>query len=290
MLPMIRRYCITHEKPLLPESWYDECIALGGFRPDSALHVRNLDSFWHEARPVAFGAAGSYVLPIALEKVPGDVELVEISSYRKRILPFPEGTESVRYPTLRQLNCDRVEREAELATFTPRNGLTFLVSQPLYFKKSVKSHYATIHHRRDILDYTAIAVEMGVLDADSAAEFLAAKHFIPGGVELGIFPKRWLVQTLSAIEVVGRQFVQRYANRLRRYNTYQIRAVGFLSERLGSFFLIRQLMAEYSNNIPAEIFGHMTVMVEGKSGYSAGLAERPGGRSGRYQLTHRRAR
>lgn len=288
---MIHRYCISHKKPLLPESWYDECISLGDYQPDSELHVRHLDPFWHQARPVAFGAAGSFVLPIAVERNSGDAELIELSSYRKRILASPEGVESVRYPTLRELRCDRVEREAELATFVPRDGLPFLVAQPLYFKKSVFKHYAAIHHRRDILDYTAIAVEIGVLDADTASEFLDAQHFVPGGVELGIFPKSWLVHILSAIERVGRQFVKRYGARLRRYNTYQIRAVGFLSERLGSFFLIRHLMEEYSNNIPAEVFGHMTVMVEGKSSYSAGLAEQPRKWSGRgHQLTQRRTR
>ncbi|MGE2692684.1 hypothetical protein [Mycolicibacterium pulveris] len=289
-MSMINRYCVSHKKPLLPESWYDECISLGDYQPDSALHVRHLDPFWHEARPVAFGAAGSFVLPIALERVSGDAELIEVSSYRKRILPSPQGVESVRYPTLRELRCDRVESESELATFMPEEGLPFLVSQPLYFKNSVFKHYATIHHRRDIVDYTSIAVETGVLDSATASEFLAAKHFIPGGVELGVFPKWWLMNVLSAIERVGREFVQRHGSRLRRYNTYQIRAVGFLSERLGSFFLIRHLMERYSNNIPAEIFGHMTVMVEGRSGYSAGLADQPRKWSGRYQLTPRRTR
>lgn len=283
---MIRRYCVSHATPLIPDSWYDECIAMGDFQTDSPLHVKNLDQFWHEARPIALGAAGTHVLPIALEKVSGDTRLVEISSYRKRILPYPEGVESVRYPTLRELSCEKGVDAPQLTTFTPRAGLDFLVAQPLYFKNSVSRHYGSIHHRRDILDYTSIAVEMGVLDSDSAAEFLAAKHFIPGGVELGIFPKSWLVQTLSAIERVSRPFVQRNADRLRRYNAYQIRAVGFLSERLGSFFLIRHLMELYSNNIPAEIFGHMIVMVEGRSSYSAGLAEH--GRSRRYQLASRR--
>lgn len=286
---MIRRYCVTHTKPLLPASWYDECIAMGDFQTDSALHVRHLDRFWHEARPVAFGAAGTHALPVALEKLSSDTRLIEISSYRKRILPYPAGVESHRYPTLRELSCEKEGIEAQLATFTSAADLPFLVAQPLYFKKSVFNHYAMIHHRRDILDYTAIAVEMGVLDSDSAEDFLAAKHFIPGGVELGIYPKPWLTQVLSAIERVSRQFVQRYANRLRRYNTYQIRAVGFLSERLGSFFLIRDLMEQYSNNIPTDIFGHMTVMVEGKSNYSAGLADGPPKRSWRY-LTPRRTR
>src|ERR1700741_116374 len=66
--PMIHRFCISHKKPVLPESWYDDCISLGDFQSDSVFHVRQLDRFWHEARPIAYGAAGTHVLPVAIER------------------------------------------------------------------------------------------------------------------------------------------------------------------------------------------------------------------------------
>ncbi len=286
---MIHRYCISHKKPLLPESWYDDCISLGDFQSDSIFHVRQLDRFWHEARPIAYGAAGSHVLPIAIERFSSGAKLIEISSYRKRILPSPEGTESRLYPTLRELDFENFGKEAELSVFIPRADLEFLVAQPLHFKKSVVGHYALVHHRRDILDYASLAVEMGVLDSNSASEFLAIKHFIPGGVELGIYPKSWLIHALSGIELVSRQFLNRYGNRLKKYDRYQIRAVGFLAERLGSFLLIRHLMETYSNNIPADIFGYKTVIVEDNSRYSAGLTDRPRNWSSWYHPKHRRA-
>jgi hypothetical protein len=286
---MIHRYCISHKKPLLPEGWYDDCISLGDFQSDSVFNVRQLDPFWHEARPIAYGAAGTHTLPIAIERFSSGAKLIEISSYKKRILPSPEGTESRLFPTLRELNLENFGKEAELSAFIPRADLEFLVAQPLHLKKSVVGHYASVHHRRDILDYVSIAVEMGVLDSNSAAELLAAKHFIPGGVELGIYPKSWLIQVLSGIELVSRQFLDRYSNRLEKYNRYQIRAVNFLSERLGSFFLIRHLMEKYSNNIPVDIFGYMTVVAEDKSGYSAGLADQPKNWPSWYHPTHKRA-
>ncbi|KUI06099.1 hypothetical protein [Mycobacterium sp. IS-3022] len=214
-------------------------------------------------------------MPIAVERFSGDAEFIEISNYRKRILPSPEGTEAYKYPTLRELHLENFGKTAELSVFIPRPELEFLIAQPLHVKKSIFGHYKAVHHRRDILDYTSLAVEMDLLDSESASEFLAAKHFIPGGIELGIYPKAWLVQALSSIELLGREFLNRYGSRVKKYNAFQIRAVGFLSERLGSFILIRHLVEKYSNNIPAEIFGHMTVIVEGDSRYSAGLTERP---------------
>ena len=274
---MIHRFCISHKKPLLPECWYDDCISLGDFQSDSVFHVRQLDRFWHEARPIAYGAAGTYVLPIAIERFSSAAKLIEISSYRKRILPSPEGIESQSYgyPGMRELSLENFGKEAELSVFMPRADLEFLVAQPIYFENSMIGQYTLYHHRRDILDYTSLAIEMGVLDSNSASEFLGAKHFIPGGVEFGIYPKSWLIHALSRIELVGRQFLYRYGNRLKKYSKYQIRAVGFLSERLGSFLLIRHLMEKYSNNIPADIFGYMTVIVEGNSSYSIGLTDRP---------------
>lgn len=267
---MIHRFCITHKKPVLPESWYDDCISLGNFQPDSVFHVRQLDPFWHEARPIAYGAAGSHVLPIAIQRFCGAAELIEISTYRKRVLPVSTGLECPLYQ--RALSLENDGNEAELSTFVPRGGNEFLVAQPLYLEDSILGQYAANHHRRDILDYTSLAIELGVLDSNSASEFLAAKHMIPGGAETGIYPKVWSLQTLSKIERVGRQFLCRYGNRLRKYDDYQIRAVGFLSERLGSFLLIRHLMEKYSNNIPAELFGYLTIIADEESSYFVGTA------------------
>lgn len=272
----VLRFCISHEKPLLPETWYDDCISLGDFKSDSEFHVRKLDSFWHEARPLAYGAAGTYVLPVAIERHTCSAELIEISSHRKRILPSAEGimSRSYGYPAVRELTIEDPKKEAELSAFAPRDGLEFLVAQPVYFKNSIIGQYEDAHRRRDILDYTDLAREMGVLDSKSAAEFLHGYHFIPGGIQLGIYPRSWLIETSSKIEFVSRQFLRLYGRRLKRYDSYQIRAVGFLSERLGSFLLMRDLMEIYSNRIPADIFGYMTVVTKDNSSYSIALADR----------------
>ena len=272
---MIHRFCVSHTKPLLPESWYDDCISLGDYQSESLSHVRQLDQFWHDARPIAYGAAGAYVVPIAVERFSNNAELIEISSCRKRVLPTAAGVESKVYPTMRELSVKDFEAEASPSIFVPRPGHDFLVAQPLHFEISILGQYAISHYRRDLLDYTSLAIEMGILDSDSASDFLALKHFIPGGVELGIYPKSWLIPALSKIELLGRQFLNRYGDRLKRYNNYQIRAIGFLSERLGSFLLLRHLVEKYSNNIPYDIFGYMTVIVEHGSKYSQSFVDRP---------------
>ncbi len=269
----VHRFCITHVEPLIPQSWYDDSIALGSYQPDSVSHISQLDRFWHEARPVAYGAAGTHVLPVAIERFAGSADLIEISLHRKRILLSPVGVVS---PVLGgwELSVEESREKTELSSvIIPPNESGFLVAQPLYLKDSIIGQYAECHYSRDLLDYTSTAIELGVLNNHTAAEFLITKHLIPGGIEFGIFPKSWLVPALSEIERVGRQFLSSYGDRIKLYDKFQIRALGFLSERLGSFMLLRHLKEKYSNNIPANIFGYMTCLVETGSTYIGGVAD-----------------
>jgi hypothetical protein len=273
--PTVHRFCITHTQPLIPECAYDDCIALGGYQPDSASHISRLDQFWHDARPIAYGAAGTHVLPIAIEKFAHDADLIEISLQRKRILLTPHGVASDAYQTstIRELTVKECGANTELSSvIIPPNNSGFLVARPLYFDDLVIGQHARCFHCIDLLDYTSLAIEMGVLDNQSSVEFLIAKQFIPGGIEFGIFPKSWLVPALSQIEHVSREFLSRYGDRVRSYNQYQVRAVAFLSERLGSFMLLRHLSEMHPNGIPTDIFGYMTCIVEENSPYSLGVA------------------
>jgi len=273
LAPTIHRFCITHTKPLIPETWYDDCIALGDYQPESVSHVSQLDRFWHEARPIAYGSAGTYTLPIAIEKFADTADLIEISYHRKRILLSPEG-KAGRYYLSRELSVEECVQKTELpSVIAPRNDSGFLVSHPQYLPEMLMGLYASTHHFRDLLDYTSLAVEMGVLDDQSAKEFFTAKLVIAGGTEFGIFPKSWLIPTLSELERVGREFLCLYGNRIKTYNRYQVRAISFLSECLGSFLLIRHLLETFSNNIPADIFGYMTCVVEDGKPFDLGLAD-----------------
>lgn len=270
--PKIHRFCVTHTEPLIPQSWYDDCIALGEYQPDSVSHISQLDQFWHRARPLAFGAAGSYGLPAAIDKLANDADLIEIAMYRKKILLSPEGRPG-SHPRSRELSVRECVEMTDLASpIMPPSDSGFLVSQPIYAEHGLMGLYAGYHPFQDLLDYTSIAIELGLLTHQSALEFFAGKVVIPGGTEFGIFPRSWLVSTLPKLEQVSREFLRRFGNRVKEYDVFQVRAVGFLSECLGSFLLVRHLMARYSNNIPADVFGYMTCVVEEGLSYYAGVA------------------
>lgn len=189
------------------------------------------------------------------------------------MLPSSEGVESELVSGFRELRLGSFQENARLSAYLPRADLEFLVAQPLYFENSVVEKQVQLQHfdRRDVRDYTSIAIEMGALDSDSAEEFLAARHLIPGGSQIGIYPKSWLTCQLAKRELIDRQFLSRYRDRIETYEAIQVRAVSFLAECLGSFLLVRHLTEKYSNNIPAEIFGYVTVILDGNIRRAQGI-------------------
>lgn len=252
---------------MLPVDWYDSSISLGEYQTQSEFHISRLDTFWHEARPVAYGAAGMHALPQAIAKLPAEIQLIEISSYRKRILPLEAGRLSRTYLSMRELTVTEAETAKGLAVFVPTNQEGFLVAAPRPFKMSVLKQYAKYHHRKDIIDYISLAVSLGVLEEAEASELLAMRVFIPGGVQLGIYPRAWLVEALRQIGSVSREFLYRYRDRVYGYDNVQVRAVGYLDERLGSYKLIKYFGEKYAGKPPTDLFGYITTIVEQGSKY-----------------------
>jgi len=281
----VPRFCVTHKEPMLPRSWYDYPLALGEYLPESPFHISKLDPFWDAARPIAYGAAGSFGVPAALSRYPSTAPLVEISTFRKRCLPTKEGRadNGPGGGSWRELEIDEAERRTDLERFAPPHG--YLFNSPLFIPASVGAHYASCHNFQDLLDYASLAIEVGVLDDRDAQEMLGSKHLIPCGAEVGVFPRDWLVPTLTAIEKVSREFLIRFGDRVRTYDDYQVRAVGFLSERLGSYLLLRDLLAKFAGTrltdlpndnslpLPQEVFGYKTIVNDNGGTYAPGRAE-----------------
>lgn len=290
---MIHRFCVCHRQPLLPDSWYDDCLPIGNFRPGSRCQVSQREPFWlgtgvAASRKLVLASGdceAAHRLPSAIEQYAPSADLIELSSYRKRIFPSPQGRESPVFPTLRELTVTEAAHRTDLTAFEPPNE--FLVAWPLFFEDSLLEDYARKHRAQDLLDYTSTAVELGFLDDYTSSEFLRSKISLPGGLFFGVFPRLFLLAALPAIDRVGQAFLRRYGERLEGYDDYQIRTVGFLSERFGSYLLLGSLMQAYSisgsladmpdratrfiDGVPPGILGHMTVVTEGGASYSRGV-------------------
>lgn len=254
-----RTYCVTHAAPLVPDHLADYIIGIGDHRPKRGAHISTLDVFWDRMRPYAYGAAGNYVIPRAIDAT-GSPDLTGIFSHRKLIVRTQMGTPSALVPFWHEISIDDAKRIPR-REIEPRPGFEFLIGLPLTFHCGVVDHYIDAHRGIDLFEYVSMAVELEILTLDQAQEFAKEKIFIPGGCELGVYPTAWVRPVLEKLELLGREFVTRCAPRLRTYDNYQARAVGFLAERLGSFLLLSELRTRFPAGVPRELCGFLSVIV-----------------------------
>jgi len=263
-------YCVTHAEPLVPEQLFDYAIGLGSYRPTRGAHVSELDTFWHESRPLSFGAAGNYCIPIAARRRPAS-PVIGIFSRRKIVLQNPHGTPS-GLKFWRDLDVDDA-RAIHRAEAGPRDGYEFLVIHPFVAHDGLGQQYADSHHAVDFHDYLAIAHQLGILDATALEQLPREKMFFPGGCELGFYPSEWIVPTLEKLALAGREFIKRHADRIATYDHYQVRAVGFLAERLGSYLLMRELQRRFPDRLPAQLIGNACSLTQKGGTYSVAVAD-----------------
>ena len=263
-------YCVSHAEPLVPEALYDYAIGLGSYRPKRGAHVSELDTFWHESRPLAFGAAGNYCIPIAAGRRP-NAAIIGIFSHRKIVLQEPHGTPSgSNFWRDLEVSDARAIRRAEAG---PRDGYEFLVIRPFLFDGGMGKQYAEEHHEVDLLDYLAIAHGLGILDTAASRQLPLESMFFPGGCELGFYPTEWIVPALEKLALAGKEFIKRHADRIATYDNYQVRAVGFLAERLGSYLLLRELQRRFPDRLPAQLIGNACSLTQTGDSYSAAFAD-----------------
>lgn len=246
--------CVTHQKPMIPTNWFDVELALGDYKTGDDYHISNLNLYWHNNRSLAYGAAGSYSMPDLLQKAGVWEGLVRITSYRKAVVKNPV-TLPVPPSAGMYFMSSRVAGETELTSLLPHAASEFLVARPIRCEPSVFDQYSKLHKICDLINYCSLAIDLEILDEREAREFFSVKYLIQGGVELGVFPVRWLHGVLGQLSALGREFLDRHGKRVINYDSYQIRSVGFLSERLGSYLLLKELKRRFPGGVPSSTFG-----------------------------------
>ncbi len=128
--------------------------------------------------------------------------------------------------------------------FTPRPGHDFLVFM-MMCPNGVAAQFAQAHlgGEYDWQEYTDIAASMGT-------PFIDGTIFIPGGVQLGVFPGSVIVDILTKVHAVNLAYAARHRERIRG-----TRNVSFLAERLESCLLGQELTRRYPTRFPTEILG-----------------------------------
>jgi hypothetical protein len=240
--------CLTHIPLWVDYPDYVTPIYCGQAQGDGLLNLRDLAPEWEPYHPVLGGSAGAFAFKNYLIKHRPQVQKVGICQYRKFVSRTRIGTQAANYQVMDVLTKDQLSA-LPLADLMLPGDERFLIGQPGQFTMNGNNfdylyQYKDVHHVEDFLRFTAEAVELGVLDKNEVPVFFQQNIFFPGGVELGFFPADFWIRSITALEDVVRACVNRYATR--REGT-QARVWSFCMERLGSYFLIRQLASEPSS-------------------------------------------
>lgn len=205
------------------------------------------------------GALGPIIIRKIVEEM-GSSGIVSIWQYRKFVTATKYGSPSPDYPNMYML--DETMASALRVSDKDRGDENFLLCPPVNIGNLYR-HYSSVHNIADLLRYVAIAIELGVLTADESYSFLTMGHLISGGIELGTFPAHWWSPTCQKVGQVSIAFAERHQP-FHAEDPYQKRAIAFCQERLGSYLLIKELLARFNGNIPTTLFGTMhTVAADG---------------------------
>lgn len=233
--------CLTHVDPWFTYPEYVINIYSGDAQGPGKLNLRDLAPEWEQHHPVLGGSAGAFAFKNYLLREHPGVKQVGVCQYRKFVSRHRIGSPAKNYQVMDVVSKCQVQEiplHDELLS-----DHAFLIGKPGQFlingaEFDYLYQYKDVHHVEDLLRFTAEAVAQGLISKNDVHPFFGEKIFFPGGVELGLFPADFWIETVTGIESVIRACVSRYGT---RRDGVQARVWSFCMERLGSYLLIKHL-------------------------------------------------
>jgi hypothetical protein len=195
--------------------------------------------------PQLGATVGAFALKNYIVENKLQVRQIGICQYRKFVSAGPISDVAVpNYPAMDAVSRQMVE-ETALADVLLPGDRDFLLARGGNVQGGYLSQYNDAHLVQDFLRFTSEAVELGVLSSSEVVPFFNSHAFMPGGVEIGVFPTDFWVSAITAVESVVRACLTRYPY---KREGYQARAWSFCAERLGSYLLLRHMTSEYGGS------------------------------------------
>ena len=280
--------CMTHVPLWIAFPDHVTTIHLGQAQGEGKLNLRDLAPEWEPHHPVLGGTAGSFALKNYLRRHRPDATRVGICQYRKFVSRDRiSGVRDAKYRAMDVVPKSMLEGPQFAALLSPGDA-PFVVSAPRrftrlpWYRRGYLKEYARDHHVEDFLRFTAAAVDQGVLDAAEVQAFFREDVIVPGGVELGVYPAPFWLESIEGVERVVRECIAQHPV-LR--DGYQTRVWSFCAERLGSYLLLKRFRAEVATDVLARNVewigrrrwvrrhvGQLNLIVEGDAhkGYAGG--------------------
>lgn len=211
--------------------------------------------------PLLGGSAGTFAISRILRDLHenwDEYTSISIGQYRKFISKTIHGIPAKNYPGMFLMSASDA-KDFDVLDMQSSITTPFLLASPIQVGNLLQQ-YAACHRVEDLLRYSAIAIELGVIDHTEVSDFFNASSIIPGGIEFGIFPASIFVEITSKLESICINFTQRHQPAA--MDRHQRRALSFCNERMGSYLLVKILNSISPSSIPADWLGHMHTIAD----------------------------
>lgn len=258
--PELLYVCFTHVEQPFQYPPFVSTMYLGEAQGAGKANLRDLAPEWEPHHPLLGATAGSFALKNYIVENQLKVRHVGICQYRKFVsTERVSGVAASNYPLMDTVSRASLD-EGLLSRAMLPGDREFLLGKAGVVKGGYFNQYRDAHVAEDFLRFTAEAVELGVLSRQDVMTFFTNDGFMPGGLEIGVFPADFWVRAISSVEAVVRGCIERYPG---RRQGYQVRAWAFCAERLGSFLLLKHLASTYDTSTWQEQFlGQLNLVTE----------------------------
>lgn len=233
-------FCFSHIEPHLPVQLYD-AVVFTKPQPDYETLV------------------GAVALPVLARLAPPS-GTIGICTYRKIVARGTPAQLSADGPYEK---CDPNLPRSEIE---PHPGYEFLVHKCRFMGNlNVVEHFGACHGGYvDWIDYMRLTEELHILTPIERNELEQDRVLLEGGIILGVFPADVVWRACVVAHRLNSEFAARYGARIRSYDPLSRRIIASLSERLESYWIMRDLRGRYPNGIPEQIFGRLLTTAEGR--------------------------
>jgi hypothetical protein len=223
------------------------------------INAYQLCDFGEEMHPFLGGSLGSFAVLADLKarKLP-ETSLVNVMEYRRLLLLKPLGQPSDE-PSARFLT-PKAAQDICIDTEYSKLQTNCFYAAPIDVKNILRQ-YERKHRVADLLRFLAAAVRVGVIKGSEVEPFLMDRFLIPGGIECGVSQVQLYINVVEKLKAACLSFLEH--DRPSETDPYQIRALNFCSERLGSYLLRKEFSNEFGLWTPNRFFGHIHVISKG---------------------------
>lgn len=260
--------CFSHVPPPFQFPSYVSTVCLGEAQGPGKANLRDLAPEWVPYHPQIGSLAGCFALKNYILEHGIKVRQVGMCQYRKFVSNETiSGIPAANYPIMDVVNRHALD-DASMHRWMLPGERDFLLVVPGVVKGGYLQQYVDVHVAEDFLRFTAEAVELGVLPRNEVMQFYLNDAFMPGGIEIGVFPTDFWIDTISQIEKVVWNCVKRFPG---QRAGYQARSWAFCTERLGSYLLLRYLTNHYGPTGWHKFVGKLNLLTEADNAtYTAG--------------------